>query len=65
MSDHICCLYGKPSAYGVISMPYGVKEGINVFLDGYLPKDNMRFREYALDFTKNEQAETEEEKERF
>ncbi len=65
MSDFICCLYGKPTAYGVVSLPYGVKEGINVFLDGYLTKENMRFREYGLDFKKNEVGETEEEKERF
>lgn len=65
MSDFICCLYGKPTAYGVVSLPYGVKEGINVFLDGFLPKENMRFREYGLDFKKNDGGETEEEKERF
>jgi len=53
MSDHICCLYGKATAYGVVSKPYGVKEGINVFLDGYLPAENMRFRTYSLDFRNN------------
>lgn len=65
MSDHICCLYGKAAAYGVVSLPYSVKEGINVFLDGYLPKENMRFREYGLDFKKNEGGETEQERENF
>ena len=50
MSDHICCLFGEPAAFGVVSLPYSVKEGINVFLDGYLPKENIRFREYGLDF---------------
>lgn len=62
MSDHICCLFGKAAAYGVVSLPYGVKEGINVFLDGYLPKENMRFRDYSLDFKKQEEggAETED-----
>jgi len=50
MSDHICCLYGKAAAYGVVSNPYGVREGINVFLDGFLPSENVRFREYSLDF---------------
>lgn len=67
MSDHICCLFGKAAAYGVVSLPYGVKEGINVFLDGYLPKENMRFRDYGLDFKKNDEAgnETDDAKERF
>lgn len=24
LSDFICCLYGKPGAYGVVTMPFGV-----------------------------------------
>ena len=27
LSDFICCLYGVPSAYGVVTMPFGVREG--------------------------------------
>lgn len=27
LSDFICCLYGKPSMYGVVTMPYSVREG--------------------------------------
>lgn len=27
LSDFICCLYGMPSAYGVVSMPFSVREG--------------------------------------
>ena len=44
------CLYGVPSVYGVVSMPFGVREGINVFLDGLIPTENLRFREEALTF---------------
>lgn len=55
MSDHICCLFGEPAGYGVVSLPYSVKEGINVFLDGYLPKENVRFRSYGLNFTTTEE----------
>ena len=25
LSDFICCFYGYPSAYGVVSMPYSIK----------------------------------------
>lgn len=50
LSDNICVLYGVPAAYGVVTLPYGVREGINVFLDGFIPTENMRFREYALNF---------------
>ncbi|KAF7308309.1 RNAse L inhibitor-type ATP-binding cassette protein [Mycena chlorophos] len=50
LSDFICCLYGKPSIYGVVTMPSSVREGINIFLDGYIPTENLRFREESLSF---------------
>lgn len=56
MSDYVCCLFGKPAAYGVVSLPYSVKEGINVFLDGFLSKENIRIRDYSLDFKGHETA---------
>jgi hypothetical protein len=34
LSDFICCLYGKPGAYGVVTLPFSVREGINIFLAG-------------------------------
>ena len=27
LSDYICCLYGQPGAYGVVTMPFSVREG--------------------------------------
>ena len=36
LSDFICCLYGKPGAYGVVTLPFSVREGINIFLAGGL-----------------------------
>jgi translation initiation factor RLI1 len=27
LSDFVCCLYGKPSMYGVVTMPSSVREG--------------------------------------
>jgi len=27
LSDYVCCLYGKPSMYGVVTMPFSVREG--------------------------------------
>lgn len=57
LSDYVCCLYGKPSMYGVVTMPYSVREGINIFLDGYIPTENMRFRDDALTFKMMETAE--------
>lgn len=37
LSDFVCVLYGEPSAYGVVTMPFSVREGINVFLAGFVP----------------------------
>lgn len=50
LSDFICVLYGTPSAYGVVTMPFSVREGINVFLAGFVPTENLRFREEELNF---------------
>ena len=73
LSDFICCLYGKPSMYGVVTMPSSVREGvythcfhdvcsyilagINIFLDGFIPTENLRFREESLSFKMSENAE--------
>ena len=56
LSDYICCLYGEPSIYGIITTPYSVREGINIFLEGYIPTENVRFREFPLTFNLNETA---------
>ena len=50
LSDFICVLYGKPSVYGVVTLPQSVREGINIFLDGHIPTENLRFREESLQF---------------
>ena len=57
LSDFICCLYGVPSVYGVVTMPSPVRDGINIFLDGYIPAENMRFREDSLTFKIAETAD--------
>ncbi|XP_063374690.1 protein Pixie [Cydia amplana] len=60
LSDFICCLYGVPGAYGVVTMPFSVREGINIFLDGFVPTENMRFRTESLVFKVAESATEEE-----
>lgn len=50
LSDFICCLYGKPGAYGVVTLPFSVREGINIFLSGFVPTENLRFRDDSLTF---------------
>jgi ATP-binding cassette subfamily E protein 1 len=61
LSDFICVLYGIPGAYGVVTMPYSVREGINIFLAVFIPNENMRFRDDELTF-KVVQNNTEKEK---
>ena len=50
LSDFVCVLYGRPGAYGVVTMPFNVRDGINVFLAGFVPTENLRFREMELTF---------------
>lgn len=50
LSDYIEVLYGEPAAYGIVSSVLSTKVGINVFLDGYLPSENVRFRERQFTF---------------
>jgi ATP-binding cassette subfamily E protein 1 len=50
LSDFICVLYGMPSVYGVVTFPASVREGINIFLDGNIPSENLRFRDESLTF---------------
>ena len=56
LSDFICCLYGKPGAYGVVTLPSSVREGINIFLAGFVPTENLRFREESLTFKVTDNA---------
>jgi ATP-binding cassette subfamily E protein 1 len=61
LSDFICCLYGSPGAYGVVTMPFSVREGINIFLGGFIPTENVRFREDEMTFRVQKAVETTEE----
>lgn len=65
LSDFICCLYGKPGAYGVVTLPFSVREGINIFLAGFVPTENLRFREEALSFKVSEGNVVEDEVKHF
>ncbi len=50
LSDLVHVIYGVPGTYGIVSHPYGVKSGINFFLDGFLPDENMRIRDTPIRF---------------
>ncbi|MBN2252159.1 MAG: ribosome biogenesis/translation initiation ATPase RLI [Kosmotogaceae bacterium] len=48
LADRVHIFYGVPAVYGIVSKPYGVRVGINTFLDGYVKEDNVRFREESI-----------------
>ena len=50
LSDYIEVLYGEATAYGIVSTVMSTKVGINVFLDGYMPSENVRFRDKKFTF---------------
>jgi len=50
LSDFVEVLYGEPAVYGIVSSVLSTKVGINVFLDGYLPAENVRFRDKKFSF---------------
>lgn len=53
LSDYVHILYGQPRAYGIVSHIHGVREGINIYLDGFLPDENIRFRTEPIRFHLN------------
>ena len=50
LSDRVYILYGSPGVYGVVSSIYSALKGINSYLDGYLPTENVRFRRDKIRF---------------
>jgi ATP-binding cassette, sub-family E, member 1 len=50
LSDYIHILYGEPGAYGIAAPIQGTRIGINSFLDGFIPAENIRFREKSFKF---------------
>jgi ATP-binding cassette subfamily E protein 1 len=50
LSDQICVFYGEPGVYGVVSHVHGVRTGINIYLQGYIPDENIRFRKEPIVF---------------
>ena len=50
MTDLIHIMFGEPGVYGIVSLPKVTRAGINVYLEGYLKDQNIRFRDYSLKF---------------
>ncbi|MBS3159434.1 ribosome biogenesis/translation initiation ATPase RLI [Candidatus Woesearchaeota archaeon] len=50
ISDEINIVYGEHACYGIFSQSKSVRRGINEYLDGYLPDENIKFRNYSINF---------------
>ncbi len=50
LADNVNVVYGTEGAYGVFTMARQVRTAINVYLDGYLPEENIRFRVRPIEF---------------
>ena len=44
MADITSLIYGKPAAYGSVTIPFATGNAINNFFRGYIPNENVRFR---------------------
>ncbi|AKG38063.1 MAG: ribosome biogenesis/translation initiation ATPase RLI [Infirmifilum sp.] len=50
VSDLVSIIYGEPGVYGIVGIVKGVRAGINSYIQGYIREENIRFREYPIEF---------------
>ncbi|WP_440947456.1 ribosome biogenesis/translation initiation ATPase RLI [Methanosarcina sp. T3] len=50
LTDVVHIAYGEPAGFGVVTLPKSVRVGINQYLKGYLPEENIRIRPEAIRF---------------
>lgn len=50
LADYVNLMYGRVRNYGIVSHPRTVRQGINVYLGGYMKEENIRFRTEAMRF---------------
>jgi len=50
LSDEVYLVYGDPGSYGIVSHVHPTRGGINDYLTGFLPDENMRFRDEPIRF---------------
>ena len=60
LTDVIHIAYGEPGGFGVVTHPKSVRVGINQYLKGYLPEENIRVRPEAIKFEVHPPMETRE-----
>ncbi|MEW5937198.1 MAG: ribosome biogenesis/translation initiation ATPase RLI [Candidatus Thermoplasmatota archaeon] len=50
LADNVHLMYGSEGAYGVVAQPRPVRTAVNVYLEGYMREENVRFREQEIRF---------------
>lgn len=50
VTDYVNIIYGEPGVYGIVSSLYPSRTGINALINGYLPLENIRFRNKSVEF---------------
>ncbi|WP_101295355.1 ribosome biogenesis/translation initiation ATPase RLI [Halegenticoccus soli] len=58
LADTLHVAYGEPGAFGVVTDPKSVRNGINEYLKGYLTNENMRIRPEAITFEEHAPRQT-------
>ena len=48
--NFICCLYGKPGAYCVVTLAFSVRERIIIILVDFVSTENLCFKDESLYF---------------
>ncbi len=59
VSDNIHIFFGDPASYGMVSDSLSSKEGVNRYLEGYLPTHNVRFRGDEIKFNRTKRSQVE------
>uniref|UniRef100_A0A7C3SPB6 Ribosome biogenesis/translation initiation ATPase RLI n=1 Tax=Thermofilum pendens TaxID=2269 RepID=A0A7C3SPB6_THEPE len=50
LSDIVSIIYGEPGTYGVVGLVKGSRAAINAYIEGYIREENVRFRDYRIEF---------------
>jgi len=50
LADQVHLMYGEEGTYGVMTLPRPVRSAINVYLEGFMKEENIRFRNRQIKF---------------
>ncbi|MFO7793723.1 MAG: ribosome biogenesis/translation initiation ATPase RLI [Candidatus Nanohaloarchaea archaeon] len=54
ISDRINIFYGDKGSYGMVSNSLSSKKGINQYLDGHIPSQNLKIRDDSISFERSD-----------